>query len=198
MLFASRSRIARCTLNDVRRIHAGTRCFTAIICPSLFERYRRQICRHSSHVSQKETPQLVSIIDHIDELQQIPLADVRNFCIIAHVDHGKSSLASRLLEYTGNLGHDRQSTALELIESSTVCIKEEESAITKEEHSTIQSSKRKEIKEEITLLDTLKVERERGITVKASAASMLYKHRSATNPQGWILLNMVRLYTDSK
>jgi len=72
---------------------------------------------------------------------------IRNFSVIAHIDHGKSTLSDRLLEITGTLSTRHKNEQF---------------------------------------LDKLQVEKERGITVKAQTASMVYKH----NGQNY-LLNLI-------
>jgi translation elongation factor EF-4 len=158
--------------------------------------------------------EFISIVTHPEIVNQIPLQDVRNFCFIAHVDHGKSSLSMRVLELTGNLGVDLQKEAWKAVatqkqqEDANDMISEKNKTSTSSTsssntdtstiltstatHSLSLSSSKTSVnsKEQIDVLDRLAVEQQRGITVKTTTATMLYKHSSATGPTGYLLLNM--------
>ncbi len=75
---------------------------------------------------------------------------IRNFSIIAHIDHGKSTLSDRLIEFT-------------------------------------QAAPKRNMQEQ--MLDSLDIEKERGITVKSAAISLIYRSKKKTN--GEHLLNLI-------
>ncbi|XP_031618610.1 translation factor waclaw, mitochondrial [Contarinia nasturtii] len=79
----------------------------------------------------------ITIVDDSNfKFDEVSVDRIRNFSIIAHVDHGKSTLSDRLLEMTGAIAPNQG---------------------------------------EAQILDSLQVEKERGITVKAQSASLLYQ-----------------------
>ena len=106
---------------------------------------------------------------------ELPPSRVRNFCIVAHIDHGKSTLADRLLEATGSLVFDDKRTpaAVPLPPPSSAGTTTPTAAAT---------AAAKAAPGRAQYLDGMDLERERGITIKLNSARMRY--RSASRFEG--------------
>ena len=106
---------------------------------------------------------------------ELPPSRVRNFCIVAHIDHGKSTLADRLLEATGSLVFDDKRTpaAVPPPPPSSAGTTTPTAAAT---------AAAKAAPGRAQYLDGMDLERERGITIKLNSARMRY--RSASRFEG--------------
>ena len=129
--------------------------------------------------SSTSSPSLVNLTeDELDWLvATIPAERIRNFCVIAHVDHGKSTLSDRLLELTGNKYSERTSRGGEGKGGRGGGGGGVAAAAIPSDYHGSERDQRGEGYHDTSQppgMDSLEVERERGITVKAVTASMLY------------------------
>ncbi|KAI9628129.1 hypothetical protein KEM48_011807 [Puccinia striiformis f. sp. tritici PST-130] len=119
-----------------------------------------QISAAAATASTEQTTPIINLSNFTPEL-------IRSFSIIAHIDHGKSTLSDRLLELTRTIPQQPSPTA-----SSS---------------SSGHSNPNQLPTRNLQVLDQLAVERERGITVKAVAVSMFYTSQSGKT----YLLNLI-------